>query len=184
MCVLSLSSGVHDDIGITGCSQSDGEEMYGLDGEEKWYADFEKEVGVEIQVPFGGRFIYEEGTYEVAVANQQICKTNLEIRQQFYKNATLRVGKYLNIFLSSSPSFDQFTLNFLIHCVSSCHIIILCIIILLILLIIVAAVVVVLVVDDDDVDLDQYTDQFIRFQYRFIPALWVTGFCCSRCQQG
>lgn len=96
--VLSLSSGLHDDIAINACSQFDGEKFFGLDGEEKWYADFEKGVGVEIQVPFGGRFIYVEGTYELAVANQQICKSNLGNALKFYKNATMRIGKYPNIF--------------------------------------------------------------------------------------
>lgn len=91
--MLSLSSGVHDDIALNACSQSDGENMYGLDGEEKWYADFEKGHGVEIQVPFGGRFIFVEGTYEQALVNQEVCKQNLAVFQRSLKNRTMHFGK-------------------------------------------------------------------------------------------
>ncbi|XP_075891296.1 rano class II histocompatibility antigen, B alpha chain [Nelusetta ayraudi] len=88
-CVSAHS--LHEDIAATGCSQSDGEFMYGLDGEEMWYADFERGVGVNTMPPFADPLDYEEGTYEQAVANQQVCKANLGIELSFYKNATMRV---------------------------------------------------------------------------------------------
>lgn len=97
--MVSLSSGLHDNIALDACSESDGEKMFGLDGEEKWFADFEKEHGVEIKVPFGGRFTFVEGTYDGAVANQQICKQNLDVFQKVLKNRTMHVGKYFYFYL-------------------------------------------------------------------------------------
>uniref|UniRef100_A0A8C9XCQ1 HLA class II histocompatibility antigen, DR alpha chain-like n=2 Tax=Sander lucioperca TaxID=283035 RepID=A0A8C9XCQ1_SANLU len=69
----------HLDLRINGCSESDGEYLYGLDGEEKWYADFINKRGVDIQPSFIDHISYPKGTYEKAVANQQICRQNLEI---------------------------------------------------------------------------------------------------------
>nr|AGJ70306.1 MHC class II antigen alpha chain [Miichthys miiuy] len=76
LCVSADS--LHEDLGISGCSASDGEFMYSLDGEEKWYADFIKGKGVEPQPGFVDHTSYVEGTYEGAVAAQAICKQNLE----------------------------------------------------------------------------------------------------------
>ncbi|KAM4564651.1 HLA class II histocompatibility antigen, DR alpha chain-like isoform 1-T1 [Fundulus diaphanus] len=76
--VLRVSAQVlHQDLAINGCSDSDGEEMYGLDGEEKWVADFKQEKGVEPQPPFMDHTSYGEGAYDTAVVDQQICRTNL-----------------------------------------------------------------------------------------------------------
>ncbi|KAF6735550.1 SLA class II histocompatibility antigen, DQ haplotype C alpha chain [Oryzias melastigma] len=78
--ILGASAQVlHEDLNIIGCSDSDGENMYSLDGEEKWYADFKKKTGVEPQPPFVDHTSYAAGTYEQAVANQNICKQNLKI---------------------------------------------------------------------------------------------------------
>nr|AAF65676.1 MHC class II alpha subunit [Aulonocara hansbaenschi] len=79
-CVLCVSADVlHEDIQIVGCSDSDGEEMYGLDGEEKAYADFNKKEEIYPQPPFVvNPFHYQEGAYENAVANQQICRENMK----------------------------------------------------------------------------------------------------------
>nr|AYN72120.1 MHC class II antigen alpha chain [Oreochromis niloticus] len=78
-CVLCVSADVlHEDIQIVGCSDSDGEEMYGLDGEEKWYADFNKHKGVDAPPDFIGSFNLQEGAYDTAVANQQLCRANLK----------------------------------------------------------------------------------------------------------
>ncbi|KAM9335685.1 RLA class II histocompatibility antigen, DP alpha-1 chain-like [Symphorus nematophorus] len=79
-CVLCVSADVlHEDIAISGCSESDGEEMYALDGEEKWYADFINKKGVEPLPSFVDPFSYQEGTYESAVTNQEVCKFNLNL---------------------------------------------------------------------------------------------------------
>uniref|UniRef100_A0A7N8YD45 RLA class II histocompatibility antigen, DP alpha-1 chain-like n=1 Tax=Mastacembelus armatus TaxID=205130 RepID=A0A7N8YD45_9TELE len=84
-------SGQHEDIGITGCSDSDGEELYALDGEELWYADFVNKRGVEPQPSFIDHMSYEEGAYEGAVGQQQICKQNLKADLQSYKNPPLQL---------------------------------------------------------------------------------------------
>ncbi|XP_073332270.1 H-2 class II histocompatibility antigen, A-U alpha chain-like [Pagrus major] len=85
-CVLCVSAdSLHDDINILGCSASDGEDMYGLDGEEKWYADFKNKKGVESVPDFVG-IRYEEGAYQQAEADLQICRANLDIVRQAFKD--------------------------------------------------------------------------------------------------
>uniref|UniRef100_A0A3Q0R3N0 Ig-like domain-containing protein n=1 Tax=Amphilophus citrinellus TaxID=61819 RepID=A0A3Q0R3N0_AMPCI len=78
------------DLYIMGCSDSDGEDLYGLEGEEVAYADFNKQTEVYPQPPFIDPITYREGTYENAVANQQICKQNLKVDLQAYKNPPLQ----------------------------------------------------------------------------------------------
>lgn len=68
--------------------------MYGLEGEEKWYADFNKHTGVDPPPDFIGSFNYREGTYDTAVANQQICRSNLKIRRDAMKDIPLEHGKH------------------------------------------------------------------------------------------
>ncbi|XP_042257876.1 RLA class II histocompatibility antigen, DP alpha-1 chain-like [Thunnus maccoyii] len=68
---------LHEDLFINGCSDSDGEEMYGMEGNEKWYADFKNQRGVDALPDFAGHPSFP-GHYENAVTNQQICKSNLE----------------------------------------------------------------------------------------------------------
>uniref|UniRef100_A0A3B4GZ44 HLA class II histocompatibility antigen, DR alpha chain-like n=1 Tax=Pundamilia nyererei TaxID=303518 RepID=A0A3B4GZ44_9CICH len=80
---LVLKNALHSDIAINGCSDSDGEKMFGLDGEELAYADFNKQEMIYPLPPFIDPFTYQEGTYEAAVANLQICQQNLK---------TVRVG--------------------------------------------------------------------------------------------
>ncbi|XP_062271069.1 H-2 class II histocompatibility antigen, A-U alpha chain-like [Scomber scombrus] len=75
---VSFCAVVHQDLAITGCSSSDGEDMYGLDGEELWYADFIKREGVYPLPPFIDPFRYPDDTYQQAETNQQICKDNLK----------------------------------------------------------------------------------------------------------
>nr|XP_024656570.1 H-2 class II histocompatibility antigen, A-U alpha chain-like [Maylandia zebra] len=90
-CVLCVSADVlHEDVYITGCSDSDGEDMYGLDGEEKAYADFNKKEMIYPQPPFIDPFTYQEGVYELAVAEQQTCRQNLKVDMQAYKNPPLQ----------------------------------------------------------------------------------------------
>nr|XP_046236731.1 HLA class II histocompatibility antigen, DP alpha 1 chain-like [Scatophagus argus] len=91
-CVLCVSADIlHEDLAINGCSASDGEVMYSLDGEEKWYADFINKRGVEPQPSFIDHMSYREGTYEQAVANQQICRQNLKVDLEAYKNPPLEL---------------------------------------------------------------------------------------------
>nr|AYN72152.1 MHC class II antigen alpha chain [Oreochromis niloticus] len=90
-CVLSVSAdGQHSDISIAGCSDSYGEHMYGLDGEEVGYADFNKKEFIYPQPPFIDPLNYGEGAYESAVANLQICRQNLKVDLQAYKNPPLQ----------------------------------------------------------------------------------------------
>nr|AYN72151.1 MHC class II antigen alpha chain [Oreochromis niloticus] len=78
-CVLSVSADpLHSDIGIIGCSDSDGEDMNGLDGEEVRYADFIKQKDIYPQPPFIDPITYP-GAYEQAVANQQVCRENIKL---------------------------------------------------------------------------------------------------------
>ncbi|XP_040035604.2 HLA class II histocompatibility antigen, DP alpha 1 chain-like [Gasterosteus aculeatus] len=89
MVVVLVLSGVsaygpHEGIRISGCSDSDGEEMFGLDGEELWYADFKLGKGVSLLPSFLDPITYPGG-YEVAVAEQQFCRNNLRIDLEAYK---------------------------------------------------------------------------------------------------
>nr|AFY98544.1 MHC class II antigen [Kareius bicoloratus]AFY98545.1 MHC class II antigen [Kareius bicoloratus] len=85
--VLSVSAeGLHKDLQVIGCSDSDGEEAYNLDGEEMWFADFINNRGVEPQPSFIDHMSYREGAYQTAVANQQACKTNLGVVRQALKD--------------------------------------------------------------------------------------------------
>lgn len=71
--------------------------MFGLDGEEKAYADFNKQKLIYPQPPFVvNPFHYQEGTYEAAVANQQTCKQNLKVDQHDFRDIPLERGKILN----------------------------------------------------------------------------------------
>ncbi|XP_026188860.1 mamu class II histocompatibility antigen, DR alpha chain-like [Mastacembelus armatus] len=90
--VLCVSAEVkHQDIQIVGCSDSDGEVMYGLDGEELWYADFVNKKGVEPQPSFIDHMSYEEGTYEGAVADQQTCKQNVGTFRKALNNPPVKL---------------------------------------------------------------------------------------------
>nr|AEO44576.1 MHC class II antigen alpha chain [Oreochromis niloticus]AYN72126.1 MHC class II antigen alpha chain [Oreochromis niloticus] len=89
-CVLSVSAdGQHSDISIAGCSDSYGEHMYGLDGEEMAYADFNKKEMIYPLPPFIDPFKYVEGTYEQAVGQQQICKGNMQNSRKGMKDFPL-----------------------------------------------------------------------------------------------
>ncbi|XP_032438218.1 H-2 class II histocompatibility antigen, E-D alpha chain-like [Xiphophorus hellerii] len=84
--VLWVSADVlHEDLNILGCSDSDGEFMFTLDGEEVWYADFKKGKGVEPQPPFVVHISYP-GAYEAALANLQVCRSNLKVCRSAMKD--------------------------------------------------------------------------------------------------
>ncbi|CAI5692270.1 unnamed protein product [Oreochromis niloticus] len=117
-CVLSVSGDVlHEDIGITGCSDSDGEDMYGLDGEEKWYADFNKHTGVDAPPDFIGSFNYAEGVYEQAVANQQVCRSNLQTAREVMKDYPLEHDAPSGVMIYTRDEVEFGVLNTLI-----CHV--------------------------------------------------------------
>ena len=80
--------------GCTDCTDcTDGEEMAGLDGEEAGHADFTKGKFVMTLPEFADQFKYVEGTYEQAVAGQQICKQNLQTIIQAYKSPAVAEGE-------------------------------------------------------------------------------------------
>ncbi|XP_041840880.1 mamu class II histocompatibility antigen, DR alpha chain-like [Melanotaenia boesemani] len=117
-CVLWVSADVlHEDLAITGCSDSDGENMYTLDGEEKWYADFKQGKGIEPQPPFVDHMSYPEGTYEEAVANQQVCRTNLKVVQKAMKDLPLENDPPSSMMIYSRDYVDLGEKNSLI-----CHV--------------------------------------------------------------
>uniref|UniRef100_A0A3B1IVT4 H-2 class II histocompatibility antigen, A-Q alpha chain-like n=1 Tax=Astyanax mexicanus TaxID=7994 RepID=A0A3B1IVT4_ASTMX len=70
---------LHRDISLILCSETDREQIYGLDGEEMWHADFRLEKGVMTLPQFADPYSYVEGTYEGAVSNIETCKSNLAI---------------------------------------------------------------------------------------------------------
>nr|UMW88572.1 MHC class II antigen alpha chain [Siniperca chuatsi] len=91
-CVLCVSADIlHQDINIIGCSDSDGEDMYGLDGEEVWFADFINQKGVEPQPDFVDHMTYQEGVYQQAEAELQICKDNLKTLVTALKNPPVKL---------------------------------------------------------------------------------------------
>uniref|UniRef100_A0A667ZCU7 H-2 class II histocompatibility antigen, A-U alpha chain-like n=1 Tax=Myripristis murdjan TaxID=586833 RepID=A0A667ZCU7_9TELE len=77
--------GPHEGIVIAGCSDTDAEEMYGLDGEERWYADFKNHRGVIALPKFADQASYT-GFYELAEAQHELCKHNLAADRRAYKN--------------------------------------------------------------------------------------------------
>ncbi|XP_076735633.1 mamu class II histocompatibility antigen, DR alpha chain-like [Maylandia zebra] len=86
-CVLCVSADVlHEDVYITGCSDSDGEDMYGLDGEELYYYSKQKEIYV--LPPFVDPITCPT-CYDGAVGNLQVCKNNLKIRRDAMKDIPL-----------------------------------------------------------------------------------------------
>ncbi|XP_041673427.1 RLA class II histocompatibility antigen, DP alpha-1 chain-like [Cheilinus undulatus] len=84
------SPGFHEDLAFNGCSDSDGESMYGLDGEELWYADFKKGEGVTPQPDFVVHTGYRDGTYQQAVANLDVCKQSLKVTREALKDQKLK----------------------------------------------------------------------------------------------
>ncbi|XP_022047318.2 HLA class II histocompatibility antigen, DR alpha chain-like [Acanthochromis polyacanthus] len=86
-CILGVSANVlHEGGQIGGCSDSEGAMMYTLEDEELWYADFKSGRGVAPQPDFIDHISFNPGTYEQAVAEQQICRANLQTCQQAMKD--------------------------------------------------------------------------------------------------
>ncbi|XP_034020042.1 LOW QUALITY PROTEIN: mamu class II histocompatibility antigen, DR alpha chain-like [Thalassophryne amazonica] len=89
--VLRVSADIlHEDLYISGCSDTDGENMYSLEGEEVSYIDFIKKKAVEPQPPFVDHMTVT-GQYEQAVANLQVCRQSLNIVRQALKNISLEL---------------------------------------------------------------------------------------------
>uniref|UniRef100_A0A3Q4G0J5 Ig-like domain-containing protein n=1 Tax=Neolamprologus brichardi TaxID=32507 RepID=A0A3Q4G0J5_NEOBR len=77
-CVLCVSAdALHGDVHINGCSDFDAEDMYGLDGEEVAYADFNNHTEVYSLPPFADPMTYP-GAYKQAVTELKVCRHNLK----------------------------------------------------------------------------------------------------------
>ncbi|XP_063325766.1 HLA class II histocompatibility antigen, DR alpha chain-like [Pelmatolapia mariae] len=86
-CVICVSADpLRSDVHITGCSDSDGEDMYGLDGEEIAYTDFNKQEEIYSLPPFVEPFTYQDGVYEQAVTVQQSCRESIQKVGKFMKD--------------------------------------------------------------------------------------------------
>ncbi|XP_029282897.1 RLA class II histocompatibility antigen, DP alpha-1 chain-like [Cottoperca gobio] len=87
--LLCVSADVqHKDFALTGCSDSDGEDLYALDDEVIWYADFQRRTGVEPQPSFVDHITYP-GAYELAEANLKTCQGNLKNTRKAFKDFPL-----------------------------------------------------------------------------------------------
>ncbi|XP_039464434.1 RLA class II histocompatibility antigen, DP alpha-1 chain-like [Oreochromis aureus] len=84
--VLCVSADVlHEMNSVSGCSDTDGEDVLILDDEVVWYADFNKQKVVDSLPAFADHPSFE-GKYEEAVANQQICRQNLKVTHTAMKD--------------------------------------------------------------------------------------------------
>ncbi|XP_039465064.1 RLA class II histocompatibility antigen, DP alpha-1 chain-like [Oreochromis aureus] len=84
--VLCVSADVlYGDNWINGCSDTDGDSVLMLDDEVVWYADFNKQMGVDSLPVFADPMSFP-GFYEEAVADQQVCRYNLKVTRQAMKD--------------------------------------------------------------------------------------------------
>nr|AAZ06134.1 MHC class II alpha antigen [Scophthalmus maximus] len=91
-CVLSVSAeGLHVDLSVLGCSDTGGEETYNLDGEELWFADLVNKRGVYPLPSFIDPITFQEGFYQQAEADLQICRPNLKNHQRIFKDTPLEL---------------------------------------------------------------------------------------------
>lgn len=79
---------------VSGCSDTVGEDVLILDDEVVWYADFNKQKGVDSLPAFADHPHWQEGMYEEAVANQQICRQNLKVARSAMKDFPKELGKH------------------------------------------------------------------------------------------
>ncbi|XP_037336086.2 H-2 class II histocompatibility antigen, A-U alpha chain-like [Pungitius pungitius] len=87
--VFCVSADVsHEGILVTGCSDTDEEFLFGLDGEELWYADFKQGKGVNPQPTFVVPMDVP-GDYEYALSEQRMCRNILKMDREAYKDLPL-----------------------------------------------------------------------------------------------
>ncbi|XP_061768884.1 LOW QUALITY PROTEIN: H-2 class II histocompatibility antigen, A-U alpha chain-like [Nerophis ophidion] len=79
---------VHEDLHIVGCSDTDGEAVYSLDGEVLWYADFARRAAVEPQPDFI-HMCYTKYVLQGALLLMANCKTNLNTTRNYLKDDPL-----------------------------------------------------------------------------------------------
>ncbi|XP_065326060.1 RLA class II histocompatibility antigen, DP alpha-1 chain-like [Pelmatolapia mariae] len=84
--VICVSAdGLYEMNSVSGCSDTDGEDVLILDDEVVWYADFNKQKGVDSLPAFADHPSFE-GKYEEAVASQLICRQNLKVARMAMKD--------------------------------------------------------------------------------------------------
>lgn len=93
---LLFSSDAHGSNSISGCSDTDGENVLILDDEAVWYADFNKQTGVNALPAFADPISFP-GFYEEAVADQQICRQNLMVIRKAMKDFPKELGKHKSL---------------------------------------------------------------------------------------
>ncbi|XP_004575941.2 SLA class II histocompatibility antigen, DQ haplotype D alpha chain isoform X2 [Maylandia zebra] len=77
---------LHTDIHVVGCSYIHGGVMFGLNREELWYADFEKQMDVYPQPPFVQPISFGDEAYKIAVANLYGCRQFLQLSETAMKD--------------------------------------------------------------------------------------------------
>nr|ADM21330.1 MHC class IIA antigen [Leiocassis longirostris] len=86
MCVTDTEAGVkHHRLDLLACSDTDEEVMFGVDGEERYYADFKQKKLVNMLPPFADPIDFPGG-YDWAEANIPICKQNLDVCTEDFKD--------------------------------------------------------------------------------------------------
>lgn len=75
-----------------GCSDTEKEHMYGMDGEEVYHSDFIKGEGVVTLPDFADPIGYP-GAYEQGLSEMQVCKANLDVAIKAYKNPQEKMDK-------------------------------------------------------------------------------------------
>ncbi|XP_060787141.1 H-2 class II histocompatibility antigen, A-U alpha chain-like [Neoarius graeffei] len=86
MCVRDTESQFkHQHLQITECSEKNKEFMLGSDGDEEFYADFEKKNGVTMLPPFADPIEYP-GVYELAEGEMAACQQNLQVLTEDFKD--------------------------------------------------------------------------------------------------
>ncbi|XP_041958244.1 H-2 class II histocompatibility antigen, A-U alpha chain-like [Alosa sapidissima] len=84
--IYTEATDVAVDVNLIGCTDTDGEFMYGLDGEEMAHSDWKAEKLVMTLPKFADPFKYVEGAYESSIGQIQICRANLAVSIQANKN--------------------------------------------------------------------------------------------------
>uniref|UniRef100_A0A8C1JWW9 Ig-like domain-containing protein n=1 Tax=Cyprinus carpio TaxID=7962 RepID=A0A8C1JWW9_CYPCA len=76
---------VHEYVGIHGCSETDGEDMHGLDEEEMWHADFNQKRGV-VTLPDFANPLEFPNFYETSVIEMTGCKSDVAFLTKVFKS--------------------------------------------------------------------------------------------------
>ncbi|XP_068181888.1 H-2 class II histocompatibility antigen, A-U alpha chain-like [Antennarius striatus] len=113
LCVSADSQHVH--FKMSGCSASAGEELYSLDSEELWYADFINHRGVIAQPDFSDPAGYD-GFFDGALTNLDTCKHNLNTTLAALKNPAVHLDPPTRPIIYSANDVKLGRPNFLV-----CH---------------------------------------------------------------